>query len=491
MRKPAVRSCFNIGAMSVWTALTVLLAFCLLGLLVQLGFMRRQLARVRQENTNLLASNFQLTEFVEFDVLTDAMSRRYLTDRLDRRKHDRTHALLFVDLDDFKTVNDGYGHEVGDELLIEIAKSMIAVCRANDFVARIGGDEFCVFLENVNLKKATVIAERFRIAIEGANVTVKDKKVARSASIGVTELAPHQAMMDAIYIADAAQYAAKEGGRNKVEPAGPAVLKNLAKLQTKPTTEEIGKALENGEVTYFVQPIFDLITTKAVGVEALIRWVRPNGRVMGPETFFDLMTQNYRRDFRPPIAAANKLATTFTTMDPPLFCAWNISSSFLSRSLESDPKWIEGLLNGIDPKRTVFEIVESAVIEHPERTRKLLTQMRAAGVRVALDDFGTGLSNLERLVEYPIDIVKIDRSFVSGLGRGTDSAILKGLVTMQDSMGFDIIAEGVERPEELDVLQHHGITKAQGFLLGRPQTVEYWERQILRPDVKYGTRKVK
>ncbi len=450
----------------------ILLAAAVLGLWILV----RKNTQLNREVTALRTTNTTLTDFVDADDLTNAKSRRFLSDRLDRTARKRTHGLLFVDLDDFKSVNDGYGHEVGDALLKAIAAAMVARCRNGDFVARLGGDEFCVFLEGCDLEQATATADRFCAAVAGASVYAGKTRVWRTASIGVTSLEPDQDLVDALIVADAATYEAKGRGSNRAVAADEIVRDQLAQRQAKPTTEELAQALKEDEITYFVQPIFDLNTDQAVGVEALIRWVKPDGTILGPDIFLDLMTANYARDLRPPLVTANKLATTFTSMDPPLFCAWNISSSFLGRNLPDDPKWIYDLLNGVDPKRTVFEIVESAVIANPETTRRLLHMLRDAGIRVALDDFGTGLSNLERLVEYPVDIVKIDRSFVSRIGQGANTAILKGLVAMRDSMGFEIIAEGVETQEQLDRVQALGISHAQGFLLGEPGPGDHWER---------------
>ncbi len=441
---------------------------------VMLVQQRSQLRAIQKERDALSKRSAELDRFISLDDLTPAQSRRYLADHIDRQPRTEPHALLYVDLDDFKTVNDGYGHDVGDSLLIKITQALVDTCRSNDFVARLGGDEFCVFLDRCDMEEARVVAERFRSAVAAAGVDVKGNLVQRTASIGVAVLEPEQAMVDALIIADAALYQAKATGRNRVRIADRAVLDQLEERKNRPTREEVAKALENDEITYFVQPVFDLNTDQPVGVEALLRWVAPDGQVRLPEAFLDIMTANYKKDMRPPINAANRLANTFTALDPPLFCAWNISSSFLRRSVSDNTGWLDELLMDVDPKLMVFEIVESAVIDNPEKTKLLLTKLRDAGVRVALDDFGTGLSNLERLMEYPVDIVKIDRSFVQRLDSGAKPGILKGLVAMSQQLGFDIIAEGVETQWQLDVLRQIGIPKAQGHFLGRPNSVSYW-----------------
>ncbi len=454
--------------------LSVVVCFCL----GMLWWALKQLRKMREQMQDIRLENQRLTEVVDLDDLTIAKSRRFLAETLDETNRTDDHGILFIDLDDFKTVNDGYGHEAGDALLVEIAKNLVNACRPKDFVSRLGGDEFCVFLHNCNLEQATQAGERFREAVAKAKVVVDGIPVRRTASIGATVMAADQSLVDALLVADAAVYEAKSRGRNLVASTDMEVLRKLTERQTKTTVEDLSQALADGQVQYFVQPIFDLNTSKAVGVEGLIRWVKPDGSVLGPDQFLNIMTSNYGVNLRPPIDAANKVASTFIDMNPEMFCAWNISSSFLSRTVETSSDWVEQLLAGLNPHNTVFEIVESAVIANPDRTRRLLHGLRDAGVRVALDDFGTGLSNLERLVEYPIDIVKIDRSFVSHVGSGGNTAILKGLVAMRDSMGFEIIAEGVETEAQRDALFDLGITKAQGFLLGRPQSVEYWAKHL-------------
>ncbi|MDB9832317.1 GGDEF domain-containing protein [Planktomarina temperata] len=242
-------------------------------LLVALAFLLYMLHRGRVERRKmrrlidrLRLSNSKLSRYVDLDDLTAAQSRRYLVDRIDRHKRRETHALLYVDLDEFKTVNDTYGHDVGDALLIKVTDAMVAACRPGDFVARLGGDEFCVFLKGCDLESAGQVARRFLQGVVEADVEVAGRRVIRTASIGVCELRPDQSMEDALNVADAALYEAKSKGKNQILVADQDVVLRMRQKQSRPSAEEVGAALENGEITYFVQPIFDLEQDRIEGV---------------------------------------------------------------------------------------------------------------------------------------------------------------------------------------------------------------------------------
>ena len=421
----------------------LLLSAMLIFSLYKLRRSRLENRRMRRRIDRLRLSNSKLPSYVDLDDLTAAQSRRYLVERIDRYKPIETHAMLYVDLDDFKTVNDTYGHEVGDALLIKVTDAMVATCRPGDFVARLGGDEFCVFLKGCDLERA-------------------GRRVIRTASIGVCELRPGQSMEDALNVADAALYEAKSKGKNQILGADHEVVRRMRQKQSRPSAEEVGAALENGEITYFVQPIFDLEQDQIEGVEALIRWVKTDGEILLPGDFLDLMADGYKRGVRPPLEEANQAAIGFSELDPPIYCRWNISSKFLNNTVQpgTDVDWLKALLNGLPPEMTVFEIVESTLIDNPEVTKTLINVLRSKGVRIALDDFGIGMSNLERLLEYPIDILKIDRCFVQSPTRESREGIMRGLVEMSKTMGFEIVAEGIETQGQLDLVRAAGITHA-------------------------------
>ena len=191
-----------------------------------------------------------------------------------------------------------------------------------------------------------------------------------------------------------------------------------------------------------------------------------------------LMADRYKRGVRPPLEEANQAAIGFSELDSPIYCGWNISSKSLNSTVQpgTDVDW----LNGLPPEMTVFEIVESTVIDNPEATKALINSLRSKGVRIALDDFGIGMFNLERLLKYPIDIVKIDRSFVQSSTRASREGIMRGLVEMSKTMGFEIVAEGIEAQGQLDLVRAAGITHAQGYFVGKPETADYLLAETLR-----------
>lgn len=437
---------------------------------------------LQERNAALVAENARLMTMVEFDDLTAARSRRYLRELFSRARQDGGNAMIFVDLDEFKSVNDGFGHRAGDGFLRRVAEALQRECRETETLFRHGGDEFCIYLRAVALDAAARRAEAFVRVVRETEVDVGGVAVRRTASAGVARIDPGQDMMGALYYADEALYAAKQAGGNCVRVTEGETLRTMIARRTGPRTEDLAEAIRREEITYFVQPIYDTRAGRAVGVEALMRWVRSDGDVLLPAKFLDMMTGCQHRELSPPDSASVAVAQSFCPAHDQLYCAFNISSRFLERSVEDNMTFARSLTRGLDPSQVVLELVESAAIRNPERAREMLQQLRAHGIRIALDDFGTGFSNFERLQQFEVDIVKIDRRFVRGLGRGQgDRGILRALHTLSCDMGFSVIAEGVETAEELHALQEIGIHTAQGYLLGRPETVGYWQSRIAQP----------
>ncbi|WP_425040930.1 EAL domain-containing protein [Primorskyibacter sp. S187A] len=416
---------------------------------------------------------------VEIDDLTSAYSRRYVRELFENEIQNGDNALLFIDLDNFKSVNDGYGHKSGDALLRSIANRLMAQARSNEVVFRIGGDEFGIYLRGVGIAAATERAAEIRELIGQISIFVDGVSVSRTASVGVARIEKGQDLVGALYYADEAQYAAKAEGGNAVRANTGATLRSMIMRRTGPRAEDLAAAIERNEVLYHVQPIFDSRSGRAIGVEALMRWQRADGRVFLPDQFMSALTGNYNARVTAPLEKAREISEIFSGSAHGLFCSFNITSSFLDRKVSQTDTWLEDLLNVVEPKSTVFEIVEQAVIKDTEHTRHVLNRLRSQGVRVALDDFGTGFSNLERLHELNVDIVKIDRRFVRGINHpDADLGILRALREMSETMGFSIIAEGVETQAELETLKVLGIYNTQGYHLGRPADPAFWARKL-------------
>lgn len=409
------------------------------------------------------------------DTLTGLFTRAHFMDLLADGSRTQDYILGMIDVDSFKSINDTYGHATGDRLLVDLSQSMQIAAGPDAILARLGGDEFAVAFIPPEDCDGAAWMEAIRKAAQETEVEEHWKGLRRSISIGVTLLRPETRLTDAIAEADTALYAAKEGGRNRVMRLDDRLRLRHREAMSEPTLEQMREGVANSEFTYYVQPIYDLRSGRPAGGEALIRWVTSDGRVRLPGEFMHLFTKQYNGTIKPPLDAANAVAASFATGGSDLYCAFNISTAFLKRSFDPSAAWLEDLLMGIDPTRVVFEITETAAIDNTTAARQMLSFLREKGVRIALDDFGTGYSNLERLVDLPIDLVKIDRVFVSRLpSHRRNRAIVSALLSLGRELGFDVIAEGVETQDQLEALDALGVPYAQGYYLGRPQTVEAW-----------------
>lgn len=438
--------------------------------------MRSALAHAQNEAVLLGAQ-------VNYDALTGVHSRAFFTQTLaDGARHAPAYLLLF-DVDQFKSVNDTYGHELGDALLCAMAKEAQQVCHSNDFVARIGGDEFCVVLRGVDMDKARARAETLRTQIAARASVGEDTAIRRTVSIGIAPLAVTDALDTALGEADIALYAAKNRGRNAAVAVDETLRSTRRKQQSEPSLEAVQAGLAANEFTYFVQSIYDLDSNAPVGVEALIRWVQQDGTVRLPDEFLHMFTQQYTGAIRPPLEAANRVARAMTGAQTPTYCAFNVSTGFLSRSFTASPEWLDNLLMGIPPELAVFEIIESAAIDDTQVTLEMLQYLRSQGVRIAIDDFGTGFSNFARLASLPVDIIKLDKSMISDLHTSPrKKAILRAVVRMADEMQIEIVAEGIESQSHVDAVRDLGIKRGQGYFLSRPQTLEAWMSTWAKPD---------
>jgi diguanylate cyclase (GGDEF)-like protein len=402
------------------------------------------------------------------DALTGLANRTLFLDRLRAVTDARSPlAVLFLDLDDFKLVNDGWGHDTGDQLLCEVADRLRAAVRPGDLVARLGGDEFTVLCEGVaGEREALAIARRLHEALEDPFEIAGQRRHVR-ASIGcrvVTESvvgAAEALLRDA----DVAMYQAKEAGRNRIELYSEETRRRI--LRRLEVEQELRAAVEAGTLAVHYQPQVDLLSGRVAGVEALARWTHPRLGTVTPVEFIAVAEET---GLIGPLGAfvlgetCRQLAR-WRSQGLQLAATVNVSAHQLG-----DPGFVESVArhlgaNGLEPAALCLELTEGALMGAGEQPLHALAALKGLGVYVAIDDFGTGYSSLASLKRLPVEVVKVDRSFVDGLGTDPDdSAIVASVLSLAHAMGLHVIAEGVETPLQAAELVALGCTVAQGFL---------------------------
>jgi diguanylate cyclase (GGDEF)-like protein/PAS domain S-box-containing protein len=413
------------------------------------------------------------------DPLTGLPNRTLALDRLAsalaRRQRDGgTVAVLLLDLDQFKLVNDSLGHEAGDELLTRLAPRLHDAVRPADTVARLGGDEFLVICEELDGPRAAIqVAERLATAV-GQPLVLGEEEHFASASIGIAlaDTADADAQM-LIRDADAAMYRAKERGRGRYELFDEMLRHRvLVRLRTE---SELRRALERDELRIHYQPVVDLRADRIAAVEALVRWEHPQRGLLGPVDFIrvaedtglivplgDLVLTKACRD----VADWQR---RFNHSQRPLTLCVNASARQLADT--AFPARVAEIArrSGLAAGSLALEITEGVFMEEAHSPVTVLTRMRDYGLGLMLDDFGTGYSGLSYLKRFPLDVLKIDRSFVAGLGTDDeDSAIVAAVIGMARTLGLTVVAEGVENREQVDQLLQLGCDRAQGFLFAPP-----------------------
>ena len=422
-----------------------------------------------------------LTHQAYHDTLTGLPNRARLQERLDaalaRIDDHRGVALLFVDLDGFKMVNDSLGHAAGDAVLVEVARRLSACVRPEDTVARLGGDEFAVLLDEVVAEaEPTAVAERIA-AVLREPVTVGDQHVFAAASVGVALGRPGVDTGDRLLgDADAAMYRAKASGLGsyeRFEPTMRSTTPDRVALEA-----DLRRAIDEEELRLHYQPTVDLTTGRVVGVEALVRWQHPTRGLLSPADFVPVAERSALvvRLGRWVLREACRQAAAWRRQLPgghDLFVAVNLSGRHVSHPDVALDVAEALAAAGLPADRLVLEMTESVLVERTDETLATLGQLRDLGVRLAIDDFGTGWSSLSYLHRFPLDVLKIDRTFVDRLSRehGPDG-LASAIVRIGDALGLETVAEGVEEPAQLSALQAMGCRLAQGYLLGRPMPPE-------------------
>jgi diguanylate cyclase (GGDEF)-like protein/PAS domain S-box-containing protein len=459
------------------------------------------LARNLTDDASINGVVLTMRDVVERKALEDALSYQALHDPLtglanrvlfiDRVKHalarrerrDTLLAVLFVDLDDFKTINESLGHDAGDQVLTTVAARLQLYLREGDSVARFGGDEFGVLLEDVDdTEEALRIAGRLTAAL-AEPTDVEGKEVALRASLGVAVHSPELAAADELVrAADAAMSIAKRAERGGYQLYRPEMhAAAMDRLQLK---ADLGRALERSEFEVHYQPTVVLATGSVNGLEALLRWRHPERGLIAPSDFVPMAEESglIIPIGRWILAAACRQAhdwhRRYPTL-PALTMSVNLSVVQLARP-ELVSEVAETLAaTGVDPRTIVLEITESTLLDRSERVLDRLRALRALGLRLAIDDFGTGYSSLSSLRELPVDILKIDKSFVDGLVRdGEAVAVTSTIIELGRTLRLEIVAEGIEQPQQAGRLLQLACRLGQGYLFSRPLDGDDTERYL-------------
>ena len=428
----------------------------------------------------------EMTHSAEHDFLTGLPNRMLLSDRVGQsialaRRHRKQVAVLFLDLDGFKHVNDSLGHPIGDKLLQSIAKRLVDCVRASDTVSRQGGDEFVVLLSEVeHVEDATITARRMLLAVAAPH-SIDQHDLHITTSIGVSLFPDDGVDAEAlIKNADTAMYQAKEKGRQSFQFFKPAM--NVRAVERQSIEESLRRALERNEIALHYQPKINLKTGAITGAEALIRWTHPTRGVVPPAQFVPvaedcgLILPLGAWVLREACAQArvwNDAGLPSTTM------AVNVSAmEFRGENfLESLFAVLED--TGLDPACLELELTESVLMKRAESAASILRTLRERGVQIALDDFGTGYSSLSYLRKFPVDSLKIDQSFVRQISTaGDDTTIVTAVIGMGRSLKLRVVAEGVETQGELAFLRDHGCDEAQGYYFSRPVPPQQFARLL-------------
>jgi diguanylate cyclase (GGDEF)-like protein/PAS domain S-box-containing protein len=427
-----------------------------------------------------------LTHAARHDELTGLANRSYLVQVLEQRLTGAAPdavGVLFIDLDHFKVVNDSLGHAIGDELLRRVAERLAGAVREGDVLGRFGGDEFVVVLDGRGESvDAAGAAERLRTAVHQP-VRVAGQEFFVTVSIGWA--LNHDAGMSHVEMlrhADAAMYRAKSRGRDCVEAYE--VGSPEAGVEALRTVGELRRGIDRGEIVPYFQPIVELQSGRITGFEVMARWLHPDRGLLAPGQFLPFAEESgllvrlgasMMRDSLAQMAAWRAAGHDFAR--------GSIAVNVGSRQLVDDsfvPTVVAVLEEtGVDPDSVWFEITESALLADARAAEATLREVRALGVHLAVDDFGTGYSSLTYLKRFPVEAIKIDRSFVTGLGIGDeDSTIVEAVVQLGRALGLTVVAEGVESPLQLERLRALRCDRGQGYLFGRPRPAGLVERDL-------------
>lgn len=441
----------------------------------------------------LRVSEAKIRQQANFDSLTGLYNRHkfyeILTEEIDfARDNNKSFALLFLDLDEFKDVNDTLGHGVGDALLRRVANRLRNRVRSRDVVARLGGDEFTIIINNV--KKASdlgSIAKNICDSIS-SEFMIQGHSIKVSTSVGITQFPADANSSEEILInADQAMYASKAGGRNRYTFFTDEMRQT--RIERSQTLQDLKYAVERNQLELYYQPIIDLQTGCVVKAEALIRWHHPDRGIISPGSFIELAEESGiineigEWTFR---SAAIKAAKWRKEIEPKLQISLNTSPLQYRENGIDVNAWGEHLVeNGVNGSALIVEITEGLLMESSSTVKDKLLALRDNGIEVAIDDFGTGYSSLSYMKKFDIDYLKIDQSFISTLAADSeDMALCEAIIVMAHKLGCKVVAEGIETMSQCELLKNAGCDTGQGYLFSKGLPADEFELLLIKEKSK-------
>jgi len=448
---------------------------------------KHMIGELNSYHTELNKQKNALSYQASYDYLTNLPNRVLFQDRLKQSiykasRNSEKFALFFIDLDKFKEVNDTFGHEYGDKLLIKVAKRLNDVLREEDTLARLSGDEFIIIMNNLKeFHSASVLAQKV-IDILEVPIGVGGEEIFISCSIGIS-IYPQDSSdeKELLKYADIAMYRSKNDGRARyhyyVEEMNQEVVAR-AQMQTK-----LRKALEAKEFIIYYQPQYNIQTDTIVGVEALVRWKDEENKIITPDKFLP-----YAQEFGM-IVAINRQVMRMAMLQAAEWHARGLYFGSLSINIsieQVEDRNFVGLIQSLlydtkcNPKWIVLELTESQIMKNPKTAIAILQQLNGLGIKIAIDDFGTGYSSLSYLKYLPISELKIDRSFIKDIPANKDDmAIVESIIAVAKTLNLELIAEGIETEEQKEFLLSKGCNKIQGYLYARPMEAEKIDKLLV------------